>query len=112
MSMINISAIGASTMVGLLMAFHGVAQAADLPKAVKLTDAELDKIAAGIFVTVHGDGSAAGMLSRSEADVVAIASSGGQSDGSASGRVTAIAISTAGPAATASSTLSLSFSSR
>ena len=108
----NFCAIKAATVIGLFMVFHNYAQAADLPKSMQLTNAQLDKIAAGALVSAHGDGSAAGTSSRTESTVTAAAGLGGQSDGAVLGQVTASATSNAGPLATASSTLSLSFLSR
>jgi len=75
-----------------------------------LSDVQLDKVNAGSYVTAKGDGTANGQLSNTEVSVTTIAQSGQQSDGSALGSVTAVALSTGNSLSSASSTLSLTFS--
>ena len=101
----------ASTMVGLLTVLAGFAEAADLRQPAPLTDAQLDMITAGVLVSADGTGSAEGQSAQTEVRLIAIARSGGNSDGAALGQVTASATSTAAPLASASSRLSLSFAS-
>jgi hypothetical protein len=96
--------------IGLVTLPSSFAAAAVGSQAMQLTDAQLDKVAAGVFVTAEGDGSANGQLSRSEVTVSVAAQSGGLNGDSALGQVSAIALSSAGPLASASSTLSLSVS--
>jgi hypothetical protein len=102
--------IRALTIVGLLTAPGSFAEAAEVPQPTQLTDTQLDKIAAGVFATAVGNGSARGQVSRTEVTVAANARSGGLPGDSVLGQVSAIAISSAGPRASASSTLSLSVS--
>ena len=107
----RLGTIGASTVIGLFLALHGFAAAADIRQSMKLSDAELDKVAAGAFVTAGGSGSAKGDLARTEAVVSSVARSVGNVDGKALGQVSAIAISSPGSLSSASSTLHLSVSS-
>jgi hypothetical protein len=106
-------AVVASFAIGILPVVHGsVAAAANLRKPVQLTDAQLDKIAAGALMTAAGSARATGQSSRTEIAVTSVVRPGAGIDASTVGQVTARSTSNAGAPASATSTLSLSFAHR
>ncbi len=103
--------IGISAILMFIAGTPASAHAVSRAQPARLSDAQLDHVAAGTpvgVVTASGDSNAKGDISFTEAQVSSEALSGGSSDAVASGRVTSFAISQSGPLASASSTLSLS----
>ena len=97
------------SIAALIIAFSGSAEAGSIRQPMLLGDAQLDEITAGAFAfaTGSGTGTAQGMLSSTQVSVASATGLGGQIGGAAAGLVTASAASSAGPLASASSTLSL-----
>ena len=93
--------------VAILASGPALARGTASSTARPLTDAQLDRVAGAMFMTVVADGSAEGMLTLSQAAANSSAQSGTQNVGVATGQVTAVAVSTADSTARASSTLSL-----
>jgi len=106
-------AVVVSLAIGILPVVHGsVAAAANLSKSVQLTDAQLDKIAAGAHMSAAGNARATGQSSKTEIAVTTVLRPGPGIDASTAGHATASSTSNAGAAASATSALSLSFASR
>ena len=102
------SRVAIAIVLGLCGSLPRVAAAADLRAPQPLSDAQLDRISAGVIAFAQGDASATGnSLSDSHVNISAMAGVGGKIDGMASGQVSANATSATGSAAQASSTLSL-----
>ena len=94
--------------LGLCGSSPRLAAAADLRAPQPLSDAQLDRVSAGVISFAQADASATGNnLSDSHINISAMAGLGGRMDGMASGQVSANATSSAGSSAQASSTLSL-----
>ena len=106
------SYVMSTVIAGFCVISHGLAQANEVPQSKQLTDVQLDRVAAGLpVVSATGDGTATGQLATAETNVTAIARTGGSIGSTASGQVTAVGVSSAGALASASSHLSLTFSS-
>ena len=86
---------------------RGTAFAENAASAMRLTDAQLDRIVAGTYLAGSGTGSATGITSDTAVSLTTIAGVSGESQTAAVGQVTARATSSGGALATASSTLSL-----
>lgn len=99
---------GAAIVFALCASLPRLTAAADLHAPQPLSDAQLDRISAGVIAFALGDASATGNnLTDSHVNISAMAGLGGKIDGMASGQVSANATSATGSAAQASSTLSL-----
>jgi len=106
------SPIGIPIILALILALHGIGNAANLSLAAALTDDQLDKIAAGMggpYASASGTGSATGASSQATVTLSSTASisSAGQLNAATVGQVSASATSNGGPIAIAHSTLSL-----